>query len=357
MSETGHCNRVLSAIKLNEPAKQRSDMDEDRLEHYSRLEAVAAEKLEKEGFEVLDSGECKICNNGRCGWHIEIEEGLFKLVGHLDRRVNIPDILIDKKSAYDVWKFKEGLSRQLPVEIKSLGPESWKRFEAYQFKEFMSYAYQECCYLHQAGTPGIYWVMNRDSGKCLKYIVNDFKKEYQFPGFTNITLPITYDQIIDKLNAVEIEVAEGKLCDPTPNEDCHWCLYSHLCTDSSMTKKFKIFVDDAAVKQAALDYKQAKESEDLAKDQKEKAVAIMTSYAKIEGNDKFKTNGISFSYHGLKYRTTIDGDALAIQLKMLNMTNSEGKKVTYDDIMSKVQKRSKGFDSYTIKVIDTPEKT
>ena len=97
MSETGHCNRVLSAIKLNEPAKQRSDMDEDRLEHYSRLEAVAAEKLEKEGFEVLDSGECKICNNGRCGWHIEIEEGLFKLVGHLDRRVNIPDILILKQ--------------------------------------------------------------------------------------------------------------------------------------------------------------------------------------------------------------------------------------------------------------------
>jgi hypothetical protein len=336
MSETGHCPRVLSAIRLGEKPKETGELDLARLKHYSRLEAVAAEGLWDEGFEVLDAGECKICNNGRCGHHIEIEEGLFRLIGHIDRRVILPD------------------KRQLPVEIKSLGPASWKEFEADQFKGSMSYAYQEASYLKHENSPGIYWVMNRDSGKTLKYIINDFNNEYNFPGFTKLTLPVTYEQIVDKLNSIELDVAEGKLCDPVPNEDCHWCHFTHLCTGNN--KKFKIFVDDGEVKKAAIEYKSALEAEKLATSRKQSATGTLLGYAKMEGNEKFKTQGISFSYNGPKYKTTHDIDKLERILKDLNMIDSQGKKITCDTIINQIEKRGNMYDGYTIRVIETPEK-
>jgi hypothetical protein len=314
----------------------RSELDLDRLEYYTSLEAVAAKKLENEGFIVLDAGECKICNNGRMGHHVKISEDLFDLIGHLDRRVILPD------------------ERQLPVEIKSLGPTSWKLFESSLFEEFKNYAFQECCYLEHEKSPGIYWVMNRDTGKVLKYIVNDFKNEYNFPGFEKIVLPITYPQIVDKLNSVEIDVADNKLSDPAPNEDCHWCLFKYLCSGNN--SKVTVFVDDSAVKEAVELYKSAKTTEDVCKTQKQNAVNALIGYAKSSNNEKFKVNGVSFSYHGMKYTTSIDDDKMARLLRSYTITDSEGKKIIYDDLAAQVEKRSKSFDSYTIKIIETPEK-
>lgn len=336
MSETGSCPRVLSAQKLGNEPKSRSELDLDRLSYYSSLEAVAADRLGAEGFTVIDAGECPICHNGRCGHHIEMEEGLFKLVGHLDRRIILPD------------------GRQLPVEIKSLGDVSWKEMEKTQFKDHMSYAFQEACYLKHENSPGIYWVMHRDNGRILKYIVNDTNNEYNLSGFTKITLPITYDQIIDKLNLVEIDVADNKLCDPDPNNDCFWCGYKYLCTGTNT--KLTIFADDPKIKQAAEDYKKAQEQYKLCEKEKQDACNTLVEYAKVAGNEKFKTGNISFSYHGLKYKVTTDEDKLGRLLQSYNMTDSAGIKVTYDDIMKQVEKRSKMFDSYTIRIIETPEK-
>jgi hypothetical protein len=336
MSETGACPRVLSAMRLGNEPVSRGESDLERLKYYTSLEAVAAEKLIKEGFVVLEAGECQICKNGRMGHHIEIEEDLFKLVGHLDRRVILPD------------------ERRLPVEIKCLGPNSWKIFQDSQFKHSMGYAYQECCYLQHEKSPGIYWIMNRDNGEVLKYIVNDTNNEYNLKGFEKITLPVTYDQIIDKLNLIEIVVSENKLHDPDPGDSCFWCSYKYLCTGQN--SKVAIFVNKKEIEEAANTYKSAKLQKDECEDKMKGATSIMIDYAKTEGNEKFRSSGVSFSYHGMKYKTTLDEAALGRELQRLNMTDSEGKKISYDDIMAKVQKRSKPFDSYTIKILESSEK-
>jgi hypothetical protein len=343
MSETGSCPRVLSALKLGNKPVERTNVDTERLEYYSSLEAVAAKKLEDEGFLVLDAGECPICKNGRCGHHIEIQEDLFKLIGHIDRRVILPD------------------NRQLPVEIKGLGPDSFKLFEAVQFKESMNYAFQECCYLHHEKSPGIYWVMSRDSGRVLKYIVNDFNNEYDLPGFQKLTLPIQYDQIIEKLNNVELDIAEGKLSDPEPRDDCFWCQFKYLCNGKN--SKVVIFVDNKEVEQAGEDYKLAEQQFKDSEIKKKAAVNTLIKYAKETGNNKFPLKSVSFSYHGLRSNTKLDEAALGRLLQSLyiydspaKMENAEGKKVTYDDIMNKVEKRSKPFDSYTIKILEPLDK-
>ena len=341
MSETGGCNRVLSAVRLGNQPKAKANYDVERLKHYSRMEAVAAEGIAEEGYTVLDAGPCPICKNGRCGHHIDIEETLFRLVGHLDRRVELLD------------------GRTIPVEIKSLGPTSWELFEKKQFEEFMGYAYQECCYLEHEKVPGMYWVINRDSGKTLKYIVNDFKNEYNLidkdgKPFEKLTLPITYSQIIDKLNLIELDVAENKLCDPEPNNDCFWCGFKYLCVDGKT--KVPVFADSVENREAAEVYKAGLIAEKMAKQQKESAINTLLNFSKIAGNQSFRVNGISFSYHGQKTTDTTDKDLLGKLLHSYIITDDTGAKVSADDVLIKVTKRSKPWDSYTIKVIETPEK-
>lgn len=336
MSNTGDCPRAISALKLGNKPMERGESDLDRLRYYSDLEAVAADRLVKHQLTPLDAGECKICKNGRCGHHIEIEEDLFKLVGHLDRRVILPD------------------ERVMPVEIKSLGPKSWKLFKDTQFANSMGYAYQECCYLQHEKSPGIYWVMNRDSGEILKYIINDFNNEYDIPifkDFTRLTLPVTYDQIIDKLNSIELDIQEGKLSDAVPNDNCFFCGFKYLCNKKD-NKKVAIFVDDPAIKKATEDYKVAHEAETIAKEQKQSACNVLTEYCKREGQEQLRVNGVSYSYHGLKYTTTLDKSGLLSKLKTMTIIDSDNKKIDPTELLGSCEKRSKMFDSYTVKIVE-----
>ncbi len=315
MSESGSCSRVLSAEKLgNEPAA-RPPADIDRLRYYTMLERVAADQLANENIgDVLEGGLCETCGNGRMGIHVEIDEGLYKLVGHMDR------LLIVKGVMY-------------PVEIKCLGPASWKQFKTGQFKEFMSYAYQECCYLEARKKPGIYWVMNRDSGECLKYTINDTENVLDFPNFEKLTLPITYAQIVDKLNGVYIDVQSKSLSEPQPNDNCYWCLFKYLCKGV----KSAATVDDKEIANSADLYKEGLAQETEGKRKKDTAVNKLVTYAKLNKTDKFRSNGVSFTYHGEKTNQTIDKDKL--------------KALVSSDVMSQIMKEGKPFDSYTIKVL------
>ncbi len=315
MSETGACPRVLSAVKLKYDAVPRTGNDEERLEYYTTLEAVAAKKLQDMGYELIEGSWCPTCQ--RHGIHVEVKEGLFTLVGHLDRRIVLAD------------------NRTFPVEIKCLGPDSWKLFRGSQFEHFRTYAAQEACYLHAEQKPGIYWVMNRDSGECLKYIVNDTDGVLDLEGFIRITLPVTYDAIVDKLNLVELDIAEGRLSDPEPDDFCWFCVYKFLCSDK---KNVTGLVEDKEVVTAAELYKEGFEERETGQDKIDKATGTLVGQAKTSGIDKFKAAGVSFSYHGLKTRESIDAAKL--------------KELVSGDIVKQVTKQSKPFESYTIKILE-----
>jgi len=327
MSETGLCPRVLSAIRLGNTSLPITKEDEERLEYYTSLEEVAALKLTLEGFSLEYAKEtCQPCN--RHGIHVEIDEALFKLVGHLDRRIILDD------------------GRKIPVEIKCLGPSSWKRFRDSQFEDFLEYAAQEACYLRVEKSPGVYWVMNRDTGGVLRYIVNNVKDvmstidttgflNEDFKGWAEIALPVTYDNIIDKLNLVEMDVAEGHLCDPQPGDWCFFCRFKYLCEGKKSGKK-EILTNPDLVEAGHL-YRQSTEDKKLAEERIDRAKSVLINYSKSSGTDKYSAGGVSVSYHGLTTRTSIDAGLL--------------KTLVSEDIMKKVTKESKPFESCIIRSI------
>ena len=58
---------------------------------------------------------------------------------------------------------------------------------------------------------------------------NDFNNEINLEGFEKITLPVKYEDILDKLNMVELCVQDGVLPDTVVSDACRWCRYKFLC--------------------------------------------------------------------------------------------------------------------------------
>lgn len=297
MSGVGDCQRALAAARLgNDPAPQTKE-DIARLEHYSACEALAANQIVKElNPLIITGGElCEKCFKDfgieRYGVHVEIETSLFLLIGHKDREITVP-----------------GIPFTIPVEIKSLGKASFTRFKNSHFEHFNNYAYQECCYLHDAGVPGLYWCMNRDSGEALKYTINDDKGELKSLGYPNITLPLTFDDLVNKLNEIEVYVADNALPQGEAREDCYFCRYDYLCQSSN--KKKAVVVTDQAILAASQSYIAAMEAAEQAEDQKAAAKTVLQNYAMKLEDHSFVAPGLSVNYKGMRTKKTYDNEIL-----------------------------------------------
>lgn len=319
MSEVGTCPRALSAKRLGYAPIPETPENQEALLYYTRCEALAAAQITDAGYVIEPSSLCLKCKTDlgieRYGIHVQIEETLFTLIGHLDRRIVVNDI-------------------RYPVEIKSLGKWSWTRFAKEQFSQFSEYAAQECCYLQAEQKPGIYWVMNRDTGKPLKYAVNDTENKLADVGFTRLELPVQYADIIDQLNSVEIAVASKELL---PAVDCgysyNWCKYRFLCPRPE-EKSEELHLPELA--ETAAMYRKGHEMEKEGEELKDLAVHTLLTHAKQNSIDKFRVGGISFSYSGMKTRDTMD-------IKKLRELDPKLAEI--------VVRQSKPYDSYSIRIL------
>ena len=323
MSEAGSCPRVLSAMRLGYESPPLTEEDEKRLKHYTRCEKLAIDQMLDEHLQVdIPAHKCLVCfkrGEDRHGHHVEIEETLFLLTGHLDAGA-----LVD-----EVW---------LPVEIKSLGPKSWKEFQQNGFESFLGYAGQEVCYLKAKGPVGIYWVMNRDSGDSLKYVVNDFGNKFNLKGFEKIVLPITYDEVVNRLTSVEIDVQSKELSQGVPSGDCYWCKVKYLCVKEKDPARKVSF--DEELKEAAELYRKGKELEELGEESKSKATGMFLSYAKENNINKIRALDVSFSYRGQKVKEYLDSGLL---------------KTENPDVYQKYLKQSKPYEDYSIRILGKKE--
>ncbi len=318
MSSVGQCPRVLAAHRLGYEPIPIPQEELDQLNHYSRLEAVAAQQIMDLGYRIEPSSLCQACKDRygteRFGVHVEIDLPLYLLVGHLDRRL----ILNGKR---------------YPVEIKSLGKSSWMKFQRERFNAFTSYAGQECAYLKAEGVPGIYWIMRRDDGAVLKYIVNDMNHNLDLPGFEKITLPITFSEIEDKLNMIEICVSEGTLPEGTITEDCRWCRFKYLCAHEDKPTKEETLPELVV---ASRQYEEARELEQTASELKQQATQTFLNHSKITKIDKFRVANVSFTYRGQKVKESIDTKALKLEVP---------------EIYEKYKRESKPFDDFSIRIL------
>jgi len=272
--------------------------DEVRLNYYSLLEDICAQKLIDLGLEILPgvhSTPCPKCKyddgTQKNGIHVEIETDLITLVGHLDRRVQL------KSGVY-------------PVEIKCLGRFGWQKFVKEQFKgQYLGYASQEACYLEAEQKPGLYVCMNRDTGDLAKYIINDKDKKIKLDGFTNLDLPVTFDQVVDKLVNIEIEVSNGTMPKGEENSECNWCNFRYLCSKDTVEKKMTI-VNVPSVLEAATQFKEGDYYFKMGKDMKDSATIALYEHAKQNTLEKFRVSGVSVNYHGQTTRKWYDAKVL-----------------------------------------------
>lgn len=326
-SETGSCPKVLSAMKLGYDPLKQSDDDLRRLRYYTRLEAIAAQGLADDGFQVEPSTLCMKCQQEfgieRHGIHVEIDRPLFRLVGHLDRRIVLPN------------------GSKLPVEIKSLGKNSWNRFNVNQFATFPEYAFQEACYLEAEQSPGIYWVMNRDTGDILKYIVNDnaqlLKGIPNYNLFTNITLPTTFSDVEDKLNLIEIDISSGTLSEVEMTPTCaYWCQFRYLCSKEEPEKESIEEFDPILVEASGM-YKEGKKMEDRGKEMKETAQIALWGHARNNNREKYRVAGVSVSYRGMKRKVFLDDKTIRAESSA--------------ELIAKATRYSAEYPDYTIRIL------
>lgn len=321
MSEVGECSRVLAAKRMGQKPTPQTAEDLRRLNHYTRLEAVAADQISDLGYKLEMAGHCKVCQdrygNDRSGIHVEMDTALFTLVGHLDRRILINGL----------W---------YPVEIKSLGKASWTKFQHSQFKAFPGYAGQECAYLTAENVPGIYWIMDRDSGEPQKYIVNDTEGFLKLTGFQNIELPVDFTTIEDKLNEIEISVQAGVLPVGIESDSCFFCKYKFLCIKEEDEGKAVKNVTNPDLITAAEEYKYGNDLEKTAEEIKIAARASLLLHCKQNNIEKYLVSGLSVSYRGQRTKNSINAD-------LLQKENPE--------LYQLCLRQSSPFDDYTIRIL------
>ena len=327
MSDSYGCPRAMVAQRIGyEPAARPAWQDNTELLRYATLcEAVAAQQIKDLGYEVLEAGLCTKCmstGRERSGFHVELETPLLTLLGHEDRRIVI-----------------DGM--EFPVEIKSLGKNSWNEFAKNGFESSLGYAGQEACYLEAEKKPGIYWVLNRDNGKSLKYIINDFGHLLNLPKFEKLFLPITFNQVLENLNIVEIYTQSKELPEALYSEKkCIWCDFKYLCTKEDLldTAKDTGLVTDDMIVNAGKMYKEGKELEDKATELMEMSKEILIAHAKKNGVGKFNTKDVKVNYIGMTQRSYVDEKKL--------------KELVSDEIISHVMKPGKSWDNIRITVVD-----
>jgi len=320
MSSSGECIRALVAERLGYEPMARKPGDEERLKYYTRLEDVAAAEIEDMGFQLKEGGLCQTClekySIERRGIHVEYDTPNFTLVGHLDRILNMA-------------------GHDYPVEIKCLGKSSWDKFEKGQFNSFLGYAAQECCYLAATDMPGIYWIMNRNDGEPLKYVVDNPAHplvKLTLQGFERIQLPITIEQIVDKINTVELYLSIGELPDGD-TDDCFFCRYKYLCQETGTDMQV---IDAPDLVEAAETYKQGLKLEKEGKQLKSTGTQSLLLHAKQSQLSKFQVSLVSFSYHGTVTEEYFDQELFKKQ---------------EPEQYKKYLKKKKPYDKYSIRLL------
>jgi len=332
MSEVGSCSRALAASKLgNEPTANTSD-DEIRLKYYTMLEEVCASKIADlhigELIPGIQSRQCEICKDVvRSGIHVQLSTDLIDFVGHLDRRI----------------KLRNGIT--YPVEIKCLGRFTWQKWVQKTFAVYPEYAYQEVCYLEAEGKPGLYFCMNRDTGDLAKYIINDSKHEINLSDFTNLTLPITFEDVVEKVNDIEIAVCEDRMPDGKESESCRWCRFRYLCIKDTEIQAMKIasIVELPELIDAARTYKEGHTYEKLGKEMKDTATLALLEHSKHNSINKYRVSNISISYRGTTTRKWYDAKVL--------------EELVDKKVLNKAQRESEPYDSYSIRILREGDQT
>jgi len=236
---------------------------------------------------------------------------LFKLIGHMDRRLLLNNDM------------------RVPVEIKCLGRFTWQKWVNNPFGIYPTYTGQMALYLHAEQKPGIYWVLNRDTGEVARYIVND-DKGYMTPEtllhyekFKKVQLPITYEQVIENLNSVEIHALDNALVEREVEGDCaRWCNFKYLCTKEVELEKSNDKVTEEtnlSLIEAAKLYKASQVIKDEAEADIEHARDVLIGHCKDNSVSKYRVQGLSVSYRGMTCKVTFDSGKLkAEQLEMYN---------------------------------------
>jgi hypothetical protein len=269
MSSAGSCRRVLSAERLGVPPVTMSDTTQNRLEmaaeegkwHEKRI----LEELAQE-FDKVESGVCLECEpnpdgSPRQGVHVEIEQDTFKLVGHLDGRLE-----------------KDGVARGL--EIKSMSQREFDRWVDDRWEAFPQYAGQLACYFVASHLPVFeYVVKNRNNG---------YKDRHTALSMDFIP---TYYNIIENIKKVEDLATSNQLCEAEFNPDsveCQRCSYKHLCIKPAEINT----VDEMVLNKAIESWREGKRLGERGKAMVDSATEIIFEYAKAQPERRLLYNGI-----------------------------------------------------------------
>ena len=313
MSEAGGCIKALVASKLGYEAVPEDVASLRRMRAGTRREAWAANDIELEDkLKMSDSGICAWCGGEfgetRRGWHCEINTPLVRLIGHIDRMVEI-----------------EG--KLYPVEIKNLGTGTFYKFR----KEGLNkgYAAQEVCYLEATKLPGMYLVMHRDDDELQRYTIPYNGTFLVVPGFKQLELTVTFEEVIDNIHLAALSVEEGKLPEVDQSkQNCGWCRYLYLCDKSDK----KASVEVPALSVAADMWREGKALFAEGEAKIEQAKEAFLKHAKDNKLDKYSSGGLSIDYYGERQRTYLDEVKLRelVPETTLKLCEKQGK--VWDDL-------------------------
>ena len=312
MSESGNCPKSLAASRLGyEPIKDNPRSERIMRSGNRHEKLIAQDLVDEDGLVILDAGACEKCSDEEHrhvgGHHVEIDDPLVRLVGHIDRIALIDEV-------------------QHPVEIKSMGLFAYNKFKKYGLTD--GYKAQEACYLHAMQTSGLYVVRCRDDDETLKFTVGAMS----IPGFGYIDLGISFDEVLQNIYTAELAVQEKQLPEGKETPLCSWCKFRYLCDKYKDEKKPASIVSSVSMAEAALMWKEGKSAFDEAEAKMEQAKATFLKYAKDNKVDKFTTNGLTVGYYGTRQNPYLDQKKLKelVPETVIKMCTKDGK--TWEDI-------------------------
>lgn len=297
------CQRALAAPRLGYDSIKTSPRSILIMNEASYHEHIVKDRLKLAGVKLyMDESPCKRCfdefGDVRYGFHVELENSLIRLVGHLDTYfpMLVGNLII-------------------PGEVKSFGKSTWDAFVRNPFVGYQVYLNQMSLYAHGMGTDKCLLLLkNRDNGKVMVYEVGEFDEELhnEVMQIVDRTLGFEYGgqhempdakNIMARVSEVELFIQDGEMPDGEPEEyKCDWCNVRYLC---ERDRTFAVDVTDEALTQAAELWKEADVRAKIAENDKSKAKDVMLYYAKSH-EPKFRTAGLSISYNGMRTRKYID---------------------------------------------------
>jgi len=327
MSSIGECPKALVAKNLGYEPTSESKSQDTLLKHATRFEHLVASALTDEGYNLRWTHEfCESCSSEfgdrRYGFHSEFSTFLVRVVGHIDRRLQVSD-------------------NQYPLEIKSFGRFIFPKFQKEGFSAFPEYAAQIVCQIHSEKKPGFYAACNRDTGEMLKLSL-PYNGEYAdgINGFTRIVAPANMDDILDQIHKVELDIQEKHLPDMKFDDKtsaCRWCRLKYLCLEDGKQESVVSIESFPTLLEAADLWKEGKTFEQLSVERLEQAKQVFLRHAKDTGVNKYQVGGVKVSFLGERSRDYIDEKRL--------------KELVSEDIIRQATRKGKIWDDIRINLL------